>query len=253
MLDVRGREGPLELVHVGADVDEVDLAVDQGVDVGVGRDGPEHDPVELGPVAPPLVVPDDRQRLGRLVDGAELEGTAGDGDLAEPAFVVDLGIVVGRRRVQRREQPLPVGVGLLVGDDRLTVVGALHHALDLLVAVLRRDLVVGVGAVLGLPLGLDVGEAHGRAVAPDRLGVELVGDDLLRLRGGEVDRLHVVLVDRRHRLGVEDEDRRDERRHDVGGVAQGAVEVVVVQVGRDLGDGPRHRDRRRPPCRGPWG
>ena len=134
-LDTGGALGPLELVHVGPDVEEVDLAVDEGVDLGVGRDGPVDDPVELGRISPPLVVADDRQGLGRLVEAPELERPGGGRDLADPALVEDLGVVVGRRRVERREQPLPVGVGLLEGDDDLMVVGALGHALDLLVAV----------------------------------------------------------------------------------------------------------------------
>ena len=239
--DAGGAGGPLQLVHVGADVEEVDLTVEKGVDVAVGRDRPEDDPVELGPVAPPVVVPDDGQGLGRLVDPAELERAGGHRDLADPALVVDLGVVVGRRRVQRREQSLPVDVGLLEGDDRLAVVGALHDALDLLVAVGRRDLVLGVGAALGLPLGLDVGRTDRRAVAPDGLGVELVGDDLLRLLGGELGRLQVVLLHEGGRLGVEGEHRRHQGRHDVAGVAQRPVDVVVVQVRRDLVEGPLHR------------
>src|SRR5581483_8293998 len=67
-LDARGVLRPVELVDVGADVHEVDLAVEEGADLGVARDRPQDDPVELGPVAPRLVVPGDGQRLGRLVD-----------------------------------------------------------------------------------------------------------------------------------------------------------------------------------------
>ena len=124
----------LQVVDVRADVDEVDLAVGEGVDLRVEVDDAVDDPVEDRLVAPPLRVAGQRDRLRGLVDRLDLERAGGLQGLVDPARVEDVRVVVGRRRVQRAEQRLPVGVGVLEGDDRLLVAVALLDRCDLVVA-----------------------------------------------------------------------------------------------------------------------
>src|SRR5581483_7477555 len=77
--------------------------------------------------------------------------------------------------------------------------------------------------------------------APRRLGVDLVGDDLLGVPGRQLGRVEVGLVDRRNRLGVVEEQLRHGGGDDIGGVAQRPVDLVVVEVGRDLVQRPAQR------------
>ena len=248
VVEVRGRRvvdlhgvdvlGPLQPVDVGPDAHEVDLAVGQGVGLGVAVDLAEDDRVEHGPLSPPLVVAGQRDRLGRRVDRRHLERAGGGERLGLPALVEGLRVIVGRRRVQRGEQALPVDEGRRERDDDLPIVGALGHALDLLVAGGGDDLEVAVLARQRLPLGLEVGFGDRRAVLPDRLRVQLVDDNFLRVGALEHRRGDVVHVDRRLSQGIDDEHARHDRPHHGGAVGQGAVELVQVEVHRKRVDRP---------------
>ena len=148
---------PLQLVHIGGDIEHVDLTVEEGVDLAHRIDDLEDDPIELRPVAPPLRVAHEADGLGRLVEALEPE-RPGRGERPRPPPVVEDGrIVVRRRRIQRREQGLPIGVGPPERHHDLTVVGAPGDALDLVVAARRGDPVRRVGSRQRLPLRFEVG------------------------------------------------------------------------------------------------
>src|SRR5699024_8982822 len=89
-------------------------------------------------------------------------------------------------------------------------------------------LVLLVGAVLGLPLGPEVGDRDGGAVLPHGVGVVLHRDDL-RVLAGELGRFDVVGVDGDHAVLVGLDaalDGAPEGTANPGQVHQGAVGVA---------------------------
>lgn len=219
------------------DFGQIEGAGGEGVRPVGTRDGRENDAVELGGLSPPAGVAGEGDGAALTVDRLQkerscsgLEGGAGP-------------VVEGVRgahhllRIERGEEGLPVGVGLGEGDPYLQVVLAPFDLLDPLVAGVAGGPVRGVAAAQRPPLGHEVRRSDLAAVAPHRLLVELVEDDLLRLRLDDLRGLQVVGVPLRPTPRVERVEGGEHGPGDPGGGAVG-VGLEAVEGGGQRVDGP---------------
>lgn len=220
------------------DLREVELAGGQrGGAFGAGHRG-EDEGVELGGAAPPARVAGQRGRARLLVDGAQPEGPRGDLQGAPGPLVEALRGAGDLLGVKGAEEGAPVGVRPDEGDLDLQIRLAALDLLDPVVPGVARRPVRGVLAVQRPPLGDEVGGADLAAVAPDRLLVELVQDDLLGLPLDDLGLLQVVGVGHRPPLAVQHEQLGQDRPGDpVGG---------GVRVGLEGVEGARHGVHRPP-------
>lgn len=193
--------------------------------------GPRHrrqdQRVQLGRAAPPARVAGQGGGTGLLVDRAQPEGPGGDLQCAAGALVEGVRGAGDLLGVERGEERAPVGVRLVEGDPDLQVGLALLDLLDAVVAGVARRPVRGVLTVQGPPLRHEVGGADLAPVAPHRLLVQLVLDDLLRLPLDDLGLLQVVRVDHRPALGVQHEELGQ---HGAGDPVGGGVRVGLEGV-----------------------
>ena len=165
------------------------------------------------------------------------ERSGGRSGAVELSLVEHLGIrghALGQQHRVAREHPAPFRERLGEGDDGLAVVDAARHLFDAVGAVGAGDAEVLVLTAGRVDLRRDVFPRDRRAVAPDRLGVDGVGDDL-RAFAGQFDVGEVVGVHRRRSVRADPErtrHRRPQHRPCVGFVA---VDVQRVEVRRVLG------------------
>ena len=151
-----------------------------------------------------------RVNVIRFAPRSRLEMMNGPADGPGPLSCARLnasGVAVDALRQQHgaaREHALPVGPGLGEGDDRLAIVDSAFDLLDAVAAVGGRDRESLVLAAGGVDLGLEVLPGDRGAVAPYRLGVDGVGDDL-RVGAGQLDAGEVVGVDRGRAVGGDPE------------------------------------------------
>ncbi len=243
-----GVRGVRRAAHRDA-VDRLDRGQRRGVDLGhvdgpggqrrgapVARHGGEDQPVELGPVAPPLGVAHQGGGAAAGVHVVHREGAGGGGQGVAGAVVEDRRAAGDLLGVERGEQRLPGGQRLAEGHPDLMGVLAAPDRPDVVVARVVRAEEVGVVTAERLPLRGEVGRRDGPAVAPDRLGVDPVDDDL---RGvlGDAGRPQVVGVPLRAAVAVHGEQRRQGGRRDLEGRGVGPGLEGVQGVG-DVVDGP---------------
>ncbi len=240
------RGGPVDVRHV-------DRAGGQRRHALGPRHGGEDQGVELGGPAPPACVAGQRGGTGLLVDDSEAEGAGGDLEGAAGALVEGARGTGDLLGVERGEQGAPVRVRPGEGDLDLQVALAPLDLLDPLVAGVARGPVRRVLAVQGPPLGHEVGGADLAAVAPHRLLVQLVQDDLLGLPLDDLGLFQVVRIGHRPALVVQREQLGQHRPGDPGGGGVG-IGLEGVQGLREAVHGPaqhtavgdlvagRHRD-----------
>ncbi len=222
------------------DVGDVDPALGQRLGAVLRLDGLEDERVELGGAPPPARVAGQRDGLGLLVHLAQPEGSRGRLERG-PGPVVE-GVRGARHllRVQRGEEGAPVRVRLGEGDLDLQVVGSALDLLDAFVPGVAGRPERGVLAAQRAPLGDEVRCADLPAVAPDGLLVQAVEHDLPGLGVDDLRGFQVVRVQLRPALGVQREERRQQRAGDPGGGAVG-VGLEGVEGGGHRVDRPVDR------------
>ncbi len=212
----------------------VDGVVLQGRDTRFVVEYQIGDAVQQRWVTPPFRIALQRDSLCRAVQIRDDERACGRSGTVELSLVEHLGVrghALGQQHRVAREHPAPVREGLGEGDDGLAVVDAPRDLFDAVGAVGAGDAEVLVLTAGCIDLRRDVFPCDRRAVAPDRLGVDGVGDDLRALTG-QLDVGEVVGVHRRRSVRADPErtgHRRAQHRPCVGFVA---VDVQRVEVRR---------------------
>ena len=212
----------------------VDGVALQGRDAGGVVEHQIGDAVQQRRCAPPFRVALQRDSLRGAVQRRDDERSGGGPGSVELSLVEHLGVrghALGQQHGVAREHSPPFRKGLGEGDHGLAVVDAAGHLFDAVGAVGAGDAEVLVLTAGCVDLRCDVFPGDGRAIAPDRLGVDGVGDDL-RAFTGQFDVGEVVGVDRRRSVRPDPERARHRRPQHGPGIGFVPVDVQRVEVRR---------------------